>query len=122
LALRDICCGCTKAVGVGANRTSTKIYEYAPWSQPQISIKKWHVGKILLLGVWDLFFIGVAWSQLESGNASWLVGYSLMTDIVGCRRSVCFDLEVAREFMGNERSTPVSYSEPLQGFIRPVGS
>src|ERR1700719_2842776 len=25
LAHRDICCGCTKAVGVGANRTSTKI-------------------------------------------------------------------------------------------------
>jgi hypothetical protein len=30
LAHRDICCGCTKAVGVGANWTSTTIYEYAP--------------------------------------------------------------------------------------------
>src|SRR5205823_4472066 len=29
VALRDICCGCTKAVGIGANRTSTKSYEYA---------------------------------------------------------------------------------------------
>ena len=30
LARRNICCGCTRAVGIGANRTSTKIYEYAP--------------------------------------------------------------------------------------------
>ncbi|MCK1711150.1 serine hydrolase [Bradyrhizobium sp. 143] len=30
IARRDICCGCTRAVGIWANRTSTKIYEYAP--------------------------------------------------------------------------------------------
>ena len=30
LALRVICCGCTKVVGVGAKRTSPTIYEYAP--------------------------------------------------------------------------------------------
>lgn len=31
VALRDICRGYTRAVGIGGKRTSTKIYEYAPW-------------------------------------------------------------------------------------------
>jgi hypothetical protein len=31
LAHGVICCGCTKAVGIGAKRTLTKIYEYAPY-------------------------------------------------------------------------------------------
>src|ERR1700742_3527679 len=33
LAHRDICRNCTKAVGIKAKRTSTKIYEYAPLAQ-----------------------------------------------------------------------------------------
>jgi hypothetical protein len=30
VAHRVICCGCTKAVGIGAKRTSPAVYEYAP--------------------------------------------------------------------------------------------
>jgi hypothetical protein len=30
VAHRVICCGCTKAVGIGAKRTSPAVHEYAP--------------------------------------------------------------------------------------------
>ena len=30
MARRDICCGCARAAGIRAKRSSTKIYEYAP--------------------------------------------------------------------------------------------
>ena len=31
LAHRDICCSCTRAVGIGGQRTSPTVYEYAAW-------------------------------------------------------------------------------------------
>src|SRR4051812_5208386 len=31
VAHRDICCGCTRAVGIGGKRTSPTVYEYTAW-------------------------------------------------------------------------------------------
>ena len=47
-----------------------------------MAIKKWHIGKLVLLWVWGLIFVAVAWSTLEGGHVFWLVGYGLMVGIV----------------------------------------